>query len=395
MTIGGRIAALDSCPMLTSVTPIGSGELILHVGVHKTGTTALQVALADARTDLAAHQVRYPGTDTFQHRAIFAGTGTVYGWQDRGAQEVPRRHWDDMVAQARYDGRTVISSEFLDDVDPATARRLIDDLGGPERVRVVVTLRSIGAILPSAWQQRLKAGLTTGYNQFLQLVFAAERTPKAERFWYRHDQVAQVQRWADIVGSARTYAVVIPDGDRRAIFTAFEALLGLPDGLLADRRITVQNRSMTAQEAEFVRRLNKEIAGELTWDQYTRTVRRGLILNMVEKRRPEPGEARIETPEWAADKAQEYGSRFAAGVAASGVNVVGDPQDLARRPRAGKARKPKALSMDAAVAATAGLVRRTSGPPAPVTRSEALQTLLRRPRSRHATASEPAEPDDR
>ncbi|HQR80156.1 MAG TPA: hypothetical protein PLT68_08055, partial [Actinomycetota bacterium] len=339
--------------MATSVTPIGSGELLLHVGVHKTGTTALQVALADARPDLAAHQVRYPGSDTFQHRAIFAGAGTVYGWQDRGAQAVPRRHWDEMVAQARYDGRTVISSEFLDDVDPATARRLIDDLGGPGRVRVVITLRSIGAILPSAWQQRLKAGLTTGYNQFLHLVFASERTPKAERFWYRHDQVVQVQRWADIVGPERTYAVVIPDGDRRAIFTAFEGLLDLPDGLLADRRITVHNRSMTAQEAEFVRRLNKEVASELTWDQYTRTVRRGLILNMVEKRRPEPDEARIETPDWAADKAQEYGSGFAAGIAASGVNVIGDPQDLARRPRAGRAGKPTALGMDAAVAATA------------------------------------------
>lgn len=381
--------------MATSVTPIEPGELLLHVGVHKTGTTALQVALADARPDLAAHQVRYPGSDTFQHRAIFAGAGTVYGWQDKGAKAVPKRHWDDLVAQARYDGRTVISSEFLDDVDPATARRLIDDLGGPQRVRVVVTLRSIGAILPSAWQQRLKAGLTTGYNQFLQLVFAPERTPKAERFWYRHDQVAQVQRWADIVGAGRTYAVVIPDGDRRAIFTAFEGLLGLPDGLLADRRITVQNRSMTAQEAEFVRRLNKEVAGELTWDQYTRTVRRGLILNMVEKRRPEPDEARIETPDWAADQAAEYGSRFAAGIATSGVNVIGDPQDLAKRPRAGKSRKPKVLSMDAAVAAGAGLVRRTSGPPATVTRSEALRTLLRRPRSRRGPGSEPAEPDAR
>jgi len=379
--------------MTPSVTPIGAGEVLLHVGVHKTGTTAVQVALADARDELVTHGVRYPGNDTFQHRAIFAGTGTVYGWQESGTREVPKRHWEELVAQAAYEGRTVISSEFLDDVDVDTARRIVDDLGGPARVRVVITLRSIGAILPSAWQQRLKAGLATGYPQFLKLVFAPQRTRKADRFWYRHDQVAQVQRWADIVGPQRTYAVVIPDGDRRAIFTAFEALLALPDGLLAERRISVQNRSMTAAEAEFVRRLNKEVTGELTWGQYTRTVRKGLVLNMVEKRRPEPGEPRIETPEWAADAAAEHGRRFAEGIAGLGVQVVGDLDELARRPRAGRAQKPEALTMDAAVAAAAGLVRRTAGPPDPITRSDALRTLLRRRPRRRDPQMEPAEPD--
>ena len=375
---------------MVSVNPIEPGELLLHVGLHKTGTTALQVALADARSDLAAHNVRYPGSGTFQHRAILAGADRKYGWQNNGAREVPKKYWNDLVQQARFDGRTIVSSEFLDDVDPDTARRMIDELGGPQRVRVVVTLRSIGAILPSAWQQRLKAGNTSAYNQFLKMVFAEQQTPKAQRFWYRHDQVAQVQRWADLVGVDRTYAVVIPDGDRRAIFTAFEALLGLPDGLLAGRTIAIQNRSMTAQEAEFVRRLNKEVAGDLTWDEYTRTVRRGLVLTMVEQRKPEPDEARDPDPDWAADTAAQYGQRFADGIAASGVTVIGDSTELARRPRSGKHQKPQSLAMDAAVAGAAGLVRRSTTAPAEPTRSQALRILLRR---RDTSAVEPAEPE--
>ena len=345
---------------MADVNPIEPGDVLLHVGLHKTGTTALQVALADARTDLAAHGVRYPGTGTFHHRAILAGADRKYGWQNNGAREVPRKHWDELVAESAFDGRTVVSSEFLDDVDEATARRMIDDLGGPQRVRVVVTLRAIGAILPSAWQQRLKAGYTSGYNQFLKMVFAEQPTGKAQRFWFRHDQVAQVQRWAEIVGADRTYAVIIPAGDRRAIFSAFEALLGLPDGMLADRKIAIQNRSMTAAEAEFVRRLNKEVADELSWDEYTRTVRRGLVLNMVEQRQPGPDEQKITTPGWAADRAAEYGQRFADGVAASGVHVIGDPQELARRPASGKNEKQGYLTMDAAVAGAAGLVRRST-----------------------------------
>jgi len=75
---------------MADVNPIEPGDVLLHVGLHKTGTTALQVALADARTDLAAHGVRYPGTGTFHHRAILAGADRKYGWQQRCARGAPQ-----------------------------------------------------------------------------------------------------------------------------------------------------------------------------------------------------------------------------------------------------------------------------------------------------------------
>lgn len=342
--------------MESTITPIGKGEVLLHVGLHKTGTTALQVALADARGALEDHGVRYPGKGLYHHKAILAGADRPYGWRENGARITPKKHWKKMLKEADYDGRTIISSEFLDDISPEICARVVDDLGGRERVSVVVTLRSIGAILPSAWQQGLKAGVTTPYNSWLKVMFDEDQTPRAERFWFRHDQVEQVKRWADIVGADRTYAVVIPDGDRTAIFTAFEGLLNLPEGFLANREQIIQNRSMTTPEAEFVRRLNKELAGQMSWDEYTVMVRRAMILNMVEKRRPAADEARIQTPQWAADKAEEYGQRFAKGIAELGVQVIGDPADLALRPRSGDLDRPDVVSIDAAVAGTAGLV---------------------------------------
>jgi hypothetical protein len=342
--------------MESSITPIGKGEVLLHVGLHKTGTTALQVALADARGVLGDYDVRYPGKGLYHHKAILAGADRPYGWRDNGARITPKKHWKKMLKEADYDGRTIISSEFLDDISPEVGARIVNDLGGKQRVRVVVTLRSIGAILPSAWQQGLKAGVTTGYNQWLKVMFDEEQIPRAERFWYRHDQVEQVKRWADVVGADRTYAVVIPDGDRTAIFTAFEGLLGLPESFLATREQIIQNRSMTTPEAEYVRRLNKELSGQMSWDEYTVMVRRALILNMVEKRRPAADEPRIQTPEWAADRAEEYGQRFAKGISELGVQVIGDPADLAVRPRSGPGDRPEMLSIDAAVAGTAGLV---------------------------------------
>ncbi len=342
--------------MESSITPIGKGEVLLHVGLHKTGTTALQVALADARGVLEDYDVRYPGKTLYHHKAILAGADRPYGWRDNGARITPKKHWKKMLKEAQYGGRTIISSEFLDDIKPEIGARLVDDLGGVQRVNVVVTLRAIGAILPSAWQQGLKAGVTTPYNAWLKVMFEEQQTTRAERFWYRHDQVEQVKRWADIVGPDRTYVVIIPDGDRTAIFTAFEGLLGLPPSFLAEREQIISNRSMTTPEAEFVRRLNKELSGQMSWDEYTVMVRRALILNMVEKRRPAADEPRIQTPEWAADKAAEYGQRFAKGIAELGVQIIGDPEDLAVRPRSGDLDRPEVLSIDAAVAGTAGLV---------------------------------------
>jgi hypothetical protein len=364
-----------------ALKPINPGELLLHVGVHKTGTTAVQSALADARADLAARGITYPGASTFQHRAVLAGAGRTFGWQEAQREDISRAEWDTLVAQAT--GTAVISSEFFDDLEVDTARRMVSDLGGSTRVRVVITLRPIGAILPSAWQQRLKTGYGSTYGHFLKQVFADELSTRGRKFWYRHDQVAQVQRWAGIVGADRVNVVVIPEGDRTAIFAAFEGLLGLPEGFLAGRNVATQNRSMTAAEAELVRQINKSVVDELSWEDYLRIVRRGLVLSMVEERRPQPDEARIVTPKWAGRKAAQFGQRFAQGIAASGVNVIGDPMALAAEPRTGKVEAPDAVPMVAAVAGAVAAIRRgatkvptTSAATVP-SRREALKILLK------------------
>lgn len=342
--------------MEQTITPIGEGEILLHVGLHKTGTTALQVALADARAVLPDLGVKYPGKGTYHHKAVLAGADRPFGWRDNGAIQHPKKHWRRMLRELKWDGRAIVSSEFLDDVSPEVGAKLIKQLGGPQRVRVAVTLRAVGAILPSAWQQHVKSGMTMTYNQWLKTILSDEPNGRSQRFWWRHDQVAQVKRWADIVGPDRTYAVVIPDGDRNFIFNAFEGLLGLPHDLLAERQGQVLNRSMTAAEAEMVRRLNKELVGAMNWEEFSSLVRRGVVLNMVERRRPGADEAKLQTPKWAARKAAEIGRGFADGLPGLGVNIIGDPEELAREPRSGPTARPDEMSIDAAVAGVTGLV---------------------------------------
>ena len=44
----------------TGLGPIPEGGILLHVGMHKTGTTALQGVLYALRDELPAHGVSYP-----------------------------------------------------------------------------------------------------------------------------------------------------------------------------------------------------------------------------------------------------------------------------------------------------------------------------------------------
>ena len=105
---------------------IAPNGLLLHIGVHKTGTTAIQAALADARTDLAANGVRYPGKLQAHHRAALAVLGRPWGWNARGGAVLDTEHFDKLAKRANaYSGRVVISSEFFCEADEETARTVV------------------------------------------------------------------------------------------------------------------------------------------------------------------------------------------------------------------------------------------------------------------------------
>lgn len=132
---------MSQAQMLPDVPAIADGSVLLHVGVHKTGTTAIQAALADARPDLASHGVRYPGKLQAQHRAALALLGRPWGWNSRGGAVMDRRHFDALVRRTgKHDGRVVISSEFFCEAPEDKAIETIEALGGSDNVTVVVTL---------------------------------------------------------------------------------------------------------------------------------------------------------------------------------------------------------------------------------------------------------------
>jgi hypothetical protein len=55
--------------MTQQIEPLPEGAVLVHVGFHKTGTTALQSAFASTRPELLAAGVLYPGELRSHHRA--------------------------------------------------------------------------------------------------------------------------------------------------------------------------------------------------------------------------------------------------------------------------------------------------------------------------------------
>jgi hypothetical protein len=300
--------------------------LLLHIGPHKTGTTAIQQAFAAARPQLREQGIVYPGY-TGQHRMpALAVTGTrgVVGLRPPKIEE-----WDRFVGdvQAARRRRVVVSAESFVEADDTVAERVVRELGG-DRVRVVMTLRPLAKILPSAWQQMVRNRLRSTYDDWLDEVLNQESARRQiVNFWHRHHHEQVLDRWVSIVGPERFAVVVADDADREALPHAFETVLGLPPGLLpmAEAR---DNRGLTAAEIELIRQLNV-VFHDRGWSSelYHQTVRLGGIRDM-QTRSPEPDEPKIITPAWAVDRANDIARAASEHIRASGVLVLGDLDTL-------------------------------------------------------------------
>ncbi len=338
--------------------PLPERSILFHAGFHKTGTTAVQSALASSRPQLAEAGVLYP-TPALRshHRAAMGVNNRTWGWSKRGGHQPEEKYWNELSEDARaHNGRVVISSESFVFTQDEPLKRVVDELGA-DRLQVLFTLRPFAKMLSSSYQQYLKYGLAMPYAEWLENVFAnPPACPPSPNFWKRNDHAEVMARWVEHVGPEHVTVMVLDDADRGALYRDFETLLDLPEGLLVpDPEISASNRSMTAAEAEMLRLINAGGARKWDWPTYEGAVRRGAILRMVESRRPGAAEPRIATPEWAVDAAAEFGARTAQRITELGIQVIGDLSQLdSRIPAADPPAEAPLLPAEAAASAVLG-----------------------------------------
>ena len=193
-------------------------SLDLHIGTHKTGTTAVQYACHTLRSRLLEHGVLYPaaargleGEPRYGHHRLQWGLRGARGLGPADAEAA----WRDVaaeVAEQRPD-HVVVSSEGFESLGPDGVRAVAEHARGVTegQIRVVLYLRPLYAYLRSAYKQQLQSGTTVLPFD----VFAARKAKKST-------PGVLVLRWAEVFG---TDAIEI---------RLFDAACAAPGGLLSD-----------------------------------------------------------------------------------------------------------------------------------------------------------------
>jgi|GEM_PF-388860 len=359
---------------MTDSRPAGLAALpertrLLHIGPMKTGTSALQTAARDRRQQLLDHGVRYPGTRTNHRTELGALLGISTVIRDRteplGPDNVEvdeggvpeQRHWETLQREieAETERRILLTHEFVSQADELASRRVIDALG-TDRLHVAITVRAPTVILPSFWSQNVKnAAESESLENWLHRLYTPQPGSELPAGFLRgYDQGELVQRWAKLVGPENVTVIVVDRTKQDLLTDTFETLLDLPNGLLAKEQDT--NRSLSATEAAVFRRLNRELYdSDVDWRTYNRLVDHGALVQGVLPRATGT-EPRLRLPEWANERAQQDGQRFAERIRESEARVVGDLEALSGSAPTRTETDDETIPTDIAVRALTGTV---------------------------------------
>lgn len=224
--------------------------IVLHIGLPKTGSSALQDALARNRDRLRAHGVHYArARDEADGAApaISSGNGVVLAKYldplrrgpkfsvERFESDFERLHLQPDMA------RSLISSELMASAKPDMLARFQDQLLGERALRVVAFVRDLYGHAAASWSQQIKRhGCAEDFDAFVAQ--------------YRNVQVNVVRAYARAVGRERM-KLIHYDGEADNLATPLLKAVGAPAGLFTLPKNL--NRGLTPNEADVLRACNR------------------------------------------------------------------------------------------------------------------------------------------
>jgi hypothetical protein len=305
-------------------------RLVIHPGFHKSGTTALQESFAINRELLKENGILYPPIGTkAHHRVAWALTQKPWGWSKRGGEKTPEKYWDRMASRINgaKEETVILSSEFFSELDGEKIRKVRSDIKGRD-IQILFTLRPLAKLLPSSYQQYLKYGITIEYEDWLHAILDNPGESKVSpTFWKRHSHGKVVARWVDIFGKSNVTLLIVNEAQPTFLFDEINKFLSLPTGTLSAAP-SGSNRSLTMEEISLLLELNRQFPKERVWDEYEIFIRAGYIKELTDFVPPAPDKARLLTPQWAIDKANELGAEIQRELLGSGARIIGDIDSL-------------------------------------------------------------------
>lgn len=307
-----------------AAVPPPSPTVYVHVGPPKTGTTYLQDVVWRNRALLAERGLTVPGREQIDHfHAALDLRGLDFGGHRDPAVAGA---WQRLVRRTRgaATDKVLISHELLAGADDGEIEAVVEALA-PAAVHVVYGARDLARQLPAVWQESLKNRGTRSYDRFLGAALNPRSRDLGRGFWRAQHPVRALERWSKQVPSDRIHVVTLPQAGapQTALWERFCVAVGLDaDG--CDLDVARANSSLTAPEAEVLRRLNKALPRTLDWPAYERIVKRRF--NELAERSG-PG-ARLTVPRQYRATVESFSADLVAELDDAGYDIVGDLADL-------------------------------------------------------------------
>jgi hypothetical protein len=293
-------------------------RVFVHIGTMKSGTSYVQ-ALFDANRAKVVEQglLWTAAADCFLATDDLLGTRRIRPGLE-GA-------WARLEEQLTgHPGDALISNELLAVVNSRKRARLVDALQ-PSDVRIIITARDLGRVIPSQWQTGARNRDTVGWSDYVQAICGNADDDAAAGFWRRQDVPEIIRRWSRQVPVGNITVVLVPPSGVGPELTGerFGSVVGIDtSGFTAPND---GNPSVGGYSAELLRRINERTAS-LDWVHYRWAFKNGLARLVLAERAAQEPSIKL-TP----DQLRLIGRRSASMIdqlASSGVRIVGDLSDL-------------------------------------------------------------------
>lgn len=313
----------------------GPDVVFLHIGLHKTGTTYLQNVMRANRQSMRDQGIEFPGGpgEVVQAFAIW----DLQGRRPRGSDDVRiPGSWEALVEAVRSSEhpRALISEERMSLSTPRQAKRAVAAFAGAD-VRVVVTVRDLGRVVVSAWQEEVKNDQTWTWTDFADAVkdpALLARNP-ARGFWLRQDIVKICETWETAVPPDHITIVTVPQSPAppTLLLERFASVVGFDPARLTEEPVWT-NETIGVAATEVIRRLNVRLGGRLNQRQHDLVVKQNVAPMLAQRTEPVRFTLPDEEHGWVGARADQ----IVAMLGARGYQVVGDLDELRPVSRAGR-----------------------------------------------------------
>lgn len=236
--------------------------------------------------------------------------------------------WSRLCEESRrFHGTSILSHELLAAATEEQIASALVDLEGLE-VHVVFTARDLGRQVVSEWQERIKNGSTSTFEEFENRVARRITDHDFESlFWRYQDLPGVLARWAGHLPPRNVHVVVAPPpgADPRELWRRFGDAVGF-DAESLDPTSTdgPTNQSLGVVSIAILRQVNEALQGRIVQPTYARVVKRHLGQDLLTRHaspRPScPPDLQASLHNLSADWIREIGAR--------GYAVHGDLAEL-------------------------------------------------------------------